>query len=119
MGNVIRKTDERGVLPGWGVRPEHQHEDVSKVTGMESMFAFVSNFNQPLGIWNMSSVRNRKSMFFGARSLDQYIGSWNISAVLYNHGASMSAAAFNQDLSRWCVNCFASEPTNWRVTAIA
>jgi len=55
--------------------------DVSKVTGMSSMFAGTSWFGQYIGNWNVSSVTDMSYMFERGRSFNKDIIDWNVSNV--------------------------------------
>ena len=59
-----------------------------KTTGtvnMASMFELATEFNQPIGSWNVSAVTNMTSMFrrnsTGTSLFNQNIGGWNVSSV--------------------------------------
>jgi surface protein len=54
--------------------------NVSSVTDMFAMFAS-SQFNQPLSSWNVSNVQDMGSMFSFSQ-YDQDLGSWNIRNVV-------------------------------------
>ena len=41
------------------------------------MFQDATNFNQPIGNWDISNVTTIESMFFKATSFNQDIGNWN------------------------------------------
>jgi surface protein len=45
------------------------------------MFYYATNFNQPIGNWNVSRVNRMDNMFNGSTSFNQPIGDWNISGV--------------------------------------
>ena len=99
------------------------------VTNMYSMFYANTNFNQPIGGWNVSNVINMSYMF-GATTFNQNIGAWNVSNVtdmsnmfggnsVFNNGGSpdignwntsklinmsnmfLNATAFNQPIGNW------------------
>ena len=51
------------------------------------MFFNPSNFNQPIGDWDVSSVANMYSMFSGS-SFNQALGDWDVRNVLQCDGFS-------------------------------
>jgi surface protein len=79
------------------------HWDVSNVTNMDSMFCGASSFNQPLESWNVSHVTNMYAMFLGASSFNQPIDEWNVSRVT-NMREIFSCTSFNQPLNSWNVS---------------
>ncbi|MCA6421885.1 MAG: BspA family leucine-rich repeat surface protein, partial [Flavobacterium sp.] len=54
-----------------------------------------SNFNQPIGTWNMSNVRRMGHMFENNTVFNQNIGSWNISNVWDMRYMFLGATSFN------------------------
>ena len=52
--------------------------DVSSVTNMSYMFAYCTNFNQPLNSWNVSSVTSMSEMFAGCENFNQPLDNWLI-----------------------------------------
>ena len=52
--------------------------DVSSVKEMSFMFCKAKKFNQPLGSWNVSSVKNMRHMFDEAISFYQPLNDWNV-----------------------------------------
>lgn len=80
--------------------------NTSNVTNMSFMF-YQSNFNQPIGAWDVSSVTTMREMFFRAYVFNQDIGAWNVSNVTdfanwmsgktnLNYSAQNLASIYNQ-----------------------
>jgi hypothetical protein len=53
---------------------------LGEVSNLSAMF-FASEFDQPIGGWNVSRVTNMYGMFGWATAFDQPIGEWNVSNV--------------------------------------
>jgi surface protein len=68
---------------------------------MNAMF-YGSQFNQPIGNWNVSKVTNMTSMF-NSTPFNQPIGSWNVSGVT-DMESMFSNSTYNQPLSGWNVS---------------
>jgi surface protein len=77
--------------------------DLSEITSLEYMFCDCSEFNSPIGHWNVSNVKNMSHMFYKASSFNQPIGSWNVSNVTNMANMFYNALSFNQDISTWNV----------------
>jgi surface protein len=80
--------------------------DVSKVTNMNSMFGFTTNFNNSgsnsINNWRPISCSNFSSMFYGPTNFNQPIGNWPLSASNINMEAMfIFTQAFNQDIGSW------------------
>jgi len=77
----------------------------SPITMCESMFYEDYEFNDPdIALWDMSTVRDISFMFYGCRSFNQPIGDWDLSSLKggYMHQNFLSGChAFNQDLKNW------------------
>ncbi|GEM_PF-2830720 len=78
--------------------------NLSKVKDMGHMFAFCTNFNSPIGHWDLSNVENLEGMFISASSFDQPIGTWDVSNVSSMRSLFHRAESFNQDISMWDVS---------------
>lgn len=75
--------------------------DVSNVENLEGCFADIRMFNQPIGHWNVSNVTNMKDTFRYAMTFNQPIGDWDVTKVDTMSGLFYQAEQFNQDLSQW------------------
>lgn len=89
--NSFDFTDKDSDLSTW---------DMSNVTVASSMFAS-SNFNSPIGNWNVSKIVDMTSMFYYATVFNQDISNWNVQYVESMVRMFNSASSFNQDLSNW------------------
>jgi len=83
--------------------------DVSKVTGMTSMFQSATTFNNSgsntINNWRPISCSAFNSMFQSATAFNQPIGNWPISASNVNMFRMFYAAnAFNQNIGSWDVS---------------
>jgi surface protein len=78
--------------------------DVSKVTFMNQMFYGSTNFNQPLSGWNVSSVTTMSQMFAINAYFNQPIGNWNVSNVTNMQEMFYGSPAFNQDIGNWNIS---------------
>ena len=83
------------------------------ITDMSSLFSGISNFNSPIGSWDVSNVTNMDGMFSNTSSFNQDISSWNVSSVTDMREMFSNASSFNQDISKWCVSNIDSEPTEF------
>lgn len=107
--------------------PATDAPDLSAVTSMFRMFYQASSFNQPIGHWNVSTIKSMNSMFFATpfnqdlstwdvsnvtdmlnmfsqTPFNQNIGNWNVSNVTNMGGMFASNEAFNQDIGNWNVS---------------
>ncbi len=75
--------------------------DTSSVTRMSYMFHSASDFNQNIGGWDVSSVTSMVSTFRNADSFNQDIGGWDVSSVTSMYNMFRSANSFNQDIGAW------------------
>jgi uncharacterized repeat protein (TIGR02543 family) len=73
----------------------------SLVTDMRDMF-YETNFNQPIGNWDVSNVTNMVRMFDNS-PFNQPIGEWDVSNVT-NMGGMFEGTPFDQDISSWDVS---------------
>jgi surface protein len=79
--------------------------DVSQVLDMSGMFENATEFNQDLSAWNTSNVTSMSYMFYQASAFNQQIGSWDTSHVLSMDsmfsGANLSTASYDALLNGW------------------
>lgn len=75
---------------------------------MSDMFT-KSEFNQPIGNWNVSKVEDMYWMF-PSPQFNQPIGNWNVRNVTCMYGMFRNAKNFNQELKKQCVLNFTTEP---------
>ena len=78
--------------------------NVSNVTDMSYMFAYCSNFNQPLGSWDVSNVTDMSWMFYSCENFNQSLNSWNVSNVVNMGFMFAYCKNFNQPLNSWNVS---------------
>ena len=67
------------------------------------MFHDASDFNQPIGKWNVLSVMDMTSMFQNAYKFNQDISSWNVSSVTTMSNMFHDASDFNKPIGKWNV----------------
>ena len=84
--------------------------NVSNVTTMNGMFQGAANFNQPLNNWDVANVTNMGLMFQNAVRYNQPLNNWKTNKVTVMSSMFQNASAFNQDLSGWCVSSIATAP---------
>ena len=63
---------------------------------MNRMFNCSTDFNQPIGNWDVSSVTDMYGMFSDATHFNQDIGNWDVSNV-ETMARMFEATNFNQD----------------------
>jgi len=101
------------------------------VTNMGFMFEEASSFNQPIDMWDISSVTGVSYMFWDAISFDQPIGNWDTSSITSMLGMFSAATSFNQPIDTWntssvttMVNMFNGATSfdqdvgNWNVSSV-
>jgi surface protein len=97
-------TDLSGLFYGSNFNRPIGQWDVSRVTNMCDMFSRASLFNQPIGGWNVSQVTDMSRMFLGAFQFNQPIGIWNVSNVTNMTFMFHYASSFNQPIGEWNVS---------------
>ena len=70
-------------------------------TTLYRTFKDCSNFNGPIGNWNISSVTNLSETFNNAVSFNSSINNWDVSNVTTFSGLFLGCASFDQDLNSW------------------
>lgn len=75
--------------------------DLSNVTNMSAMFAYVSKFNCDVSKWNTSNVLDMSRMFYHVSSFNGDVSRWNTSKVTDTSRMFSGCCLFNCDLSRW------------------
>lgn len=86
----------------------------SNLTNLSNMFRAATNFNQPIGNWDLSKVTNISGLFADATSFNQPIGSWIVSNVVNMTGMFNYASSFNKNISQWCVGLIPSLPGSFK-----
>ena len=82
--------------------------EVSAVTNMRNMFAYLPSFNQDLSKWDVSRVTDMWFMFARCAAFNQGVSEWKVSKVTDMGYMFSGASAFNQDLSKWDVSAVAN-----------
>ena len=78
--------------------------DTSKVKSMSEMFLNCEKFNSSIGHWNTKSVTAMLSMFQGAKAFNQPIGDWDTSRLDNISNMFEGAESFNQPIENWDVS---------------
>ena len=86
----------------------HNNEELTvicttRVTNMDDMFFGYTNFNQPIGNWDVSSVTNMSGMFYANEAFDKDISSLDVSNVTAME-SMFESSTFNQDIGSWDVS---------------
>lgn len=75
--------------------------NISNVTRADWMFAFASQFNQPLNSWNTSNVTTMQNMFNTASSFNQPLSNWSVANVVSMSTMFARATNFSSNLGSW------------------
>jgi surface protein len=87
--------------------PAVDKPDLSNVTSLKYMFAYATEFNQPISDWDTSNITDMSYMFYGASTFDQDIstnqdiGSWDTSGVTDMRSMFDQAVVFDQPIGNW------------------
>jgi surface protein len=73
----------------------------STLTDFSNLFESKTNFNAPIGGWDVSSVTDMFAMFAEATAFNQPLNEWNVSSVIDMANMFHGASAFNQNLCAW------------------
>ena len=94
--NNLTAESTYGLIGSWG--------PFTNVDSMNTLFINNTNFNENIGLWNVSSVINMERMFYGATSFNGVIGLWDTSKARDFSGMFYNATSFNQDIGLWDVS---------------
>jgi surface protein len=105
LGGVTYEAVDRNLL----LQRRNEGADLTRVctslvTNMNSIFEGYSNFNQPIGNWDVSNVTSFSNLFRNARSFNQELNSWDVSKGVHFYGTFAGASTFNSDISDWDVS---------------
>ena len=113
-GGGCTATDLNNMFYGvtdWSSIGDITHWNTGCISGMSGTFDS-SNFNQPIGSWNVGHVTNMYKMFKNAVAFDQDLGSWNTSRVVIAdgglgqmfNGVTLSIDNYDDLLLGWSTN---------------
>mmetsp|Transcript_1859 Transcript_1859/g.4083 ORF Transcript_1859/g.4083 Transcript_1859/m.4083 type:complete len:241 (+) Transcript_1859:266-988(+) len=74
---------------------------VDQITDFDFLFAYATDFNEPLDGWNMSAATDLQGMFFHATAFNQDLSAWDVSHVTNMHGMFAFATTFDQNVQAW------------------
>ena len=77
--------------------------DTSRVTKMDRLFQYQTQFNENIQHWNVSNVIDMECMFHGATTFNQPLNNWDIGKVDVMDAMFAEAKCFNQPLNNWKV----------------
>ncbi len=75
--------------------------DLSQVIDMEGMFTLCSAMNDPIGHWEVGTIKTMGNLFALATSFNQDLSNWSVESVVVMSGMFQGAKAFDQDLGAW------------------
>lgn len=75
--------------------------NLTATTSLSKMFEGATNFNSPIGHWDISTITNMSDLFRYASQFNQDLSSWNTLNVTNMSGVFNFASSFNQDISSW------------------
>ncbi len=78
--------------------------NVSHVTNMGALFKDCTKFNGDISKWDVSNVENMYAMFAHTKEFNQPIGHWDVSNVFDMSSMFDGAEAFNQPIGDWDVS---------------
>jgi surface protein len=103
-------------LKNWAVGDDVSTCDVSHITNLDSAFANKTDFNDPIGSWDVSNVTST-GFLFRFMDFNQDISKWDTSSMTDMGGMFNYAPRFNQDISAKVVNAgTADEYIAWDVS---
>ncbi|MFV0506137.1 MAG: BspA family leucine-rich repeat surface protein [Bacteroidales bacterium] len=84
-------------------KPIKWAKKTGSVTNMSNMFYKASNFNQPVGGWQVEKVTNMSGMFSELPHFDQELSNWKVFAVT-DMSRMFENTDFDQDLGDWDIS---------------
>ena len=103
-------------LKNWAVGDDVSTCDVAHLTTLDSAFANKTDFNDPIGSWDVSNVTST-GFLFRFMDFNQDISNWDTSSMTDMSGMFNYAYRFNQDISTKVVNAgTADEYIAWDVS---
>ena len=103
-------------LKNWAVGDDVSTCDVAHLTTLDSAFASKTDFNDPIGSWDVSNVTST-GYLFRFMDFNQDISNWDTSSMTNMSGMFNYAYRFNRDISTKVVNAgTADEYIAWDVS---
>jgi len=95
--------------------PATDAPDLSGVTNLNQMFAEVTQFNDPIGHWDVSNVQTAIRIFANT-NFNQNINNWNVANITSFRGL-FTNTPFNQPLDNWnTINAIDMVNMFWRAS---